>query len=154
MRSGGKLSDIGKIEILCNKESRFPLCGFPERGVCSAAQVLLRNCVNVVAEVRQNSGQRERKILVELDPHCDEWAMSGVDDIGRSSAAEVAANAMAACTSSGLKAGKSARIASGVSTAAKLARIVRSVTRVPLKTGSPPQICGSLMIRSSYLCTI
>jgi hypothetical protein len=58
---------------------------------------------------------------------------------------------MAALTSSALRLGKSPRMSSGASPAARLANTVRSVTRVPLKTGSPPQLAGSRRIRSSYL---
>lgn len=45
--------------------------------------------------------------------------------------------------SSGVRLGKSAKTVSGVSLLARLASTVRSVTLVPLKTGSPPQILGS-----------
>src|SRR5437773_12075708 len=51
--------------------------------------------------------------------------------------------------SSGVKLGKSARIFSAVSPSARLARTVRSVTRVPLNTGSPLQIWRSRTIRPS-----
>jgi hypothetical protein len=60
--------------------------------------------------------------------------------MGKSSSAEAAANAIAAWISKGLRPEKSARIASGVSPAARLASTVRGVTLVPLKTGSPPQM--------------
>jgi hypothetical protein len=73
----------------------------------------------------------------------------GVAGTGRSSSAEAAAKAIAACTSSVFRAGKAARIVSTESLAAKLANTVRSVTRVPRKTGSPPQIFPSLTILSS-----
>src|ERR1035438_2594295 len=59
----------------------------------------------------------------------------------------------AAWISRGLRLEKSARIASGVSPAARLASMVRSVTLVPLKTGSHPQIWGSRMMRWSKCAT-
>ena len=55
----------------------------------------------------------------------------------------------AARTSSGFRVGKSARISSAESPAARLARTVRCVKRAPLKTGSLPRTPGLRMIRSS-----
>lgn len=87
----------------------------------------------------------ERKIFIEFDFH----QICGVAGTGRSSSADATAKAMAALTSSALRLGKSPRMSSWVSPAARLANTVRNVTRVPLKTGSPPQIAGSRRIRSS-----
>ena len=46
-------------------------------------------------------------------------------------------------TSSGVNAGKLRMISPSPAPSARLARMVRSVTRVPRMTASPPQICGS-----------
>jgi len=146
MRSGSKLSQVGEVEILRNQKPLIPLSSVPEFAIATAAQFFLRNRVNIVAQSSQSCCEACRKVLVELDFH----RTCGVAGTGRSSPAEAAANAMAACTSSGLRAGKSARMASSPSPAARLAKTVRRVTRVPRKTGSPPQICGSLTILSSW----
>jgi hypothetical protein len=140
----GKSSEIGEIQVLRDQEARISLRSIPNLKVASASEILFSNSVNVVVETRQDSGQTNRKVLVEFDPH----RTCGVEGTGRSSSAEAAAKAIAACTSSVFRAGKSARISSVVSPAARLANTVRRVTRVPRKTGSPPQICGSLTILS------
>ena len=62
------------------------------------------------------------------------------------------ARAIATRTSSAWRLGKSARISSIVSPAARLESTVRRVTRVSLKTGSPPHIAGSRTILSSLFC--
>lgn len=53
------------------------------------------------------------------------------------------ANAMTARMASSVSVGKSARMSSTQAPSARLARIVRTGTRVPRTTGSPPQIRGS-----------
>ena len=70
--------------------------------------------------------------------------------MGKSSSAEVAANAITARTSCSVSVGKSARISAVSAPSARLARIVRTVTRVPLMTGWPPHTPGSRIIRSVY----
>jgi len=142
VRSRSESAHVGKIQILGDQESLILLRGIPDFAVALATQVLFGNGVNIVAEIRQDRGEMRRKIFVELDPH----RMCGVAGTGRSSSAEAAAKAIAASTSSVFRAGKPARISSMESPAAKLANTVRSVTRVPRKTGSPPQIFVSLRI--------
>jgi hypothetical protein len=145
MSSRSESSKIREVQVLGNQESLVLLRRFPNLAVTLATQVFFGDSVNVVAEICQACGQMRRKIFVELDPH----RMCGVAGTGRSSSAEAAAKAIAACTSSIFRAGNAARISSTESPAAKLANTVRSGTRVPRKTGSPPQIFASLTILSS-----
>jgi hypothetical protein len=79
-----------------------------------------------------------QKVLVEFDLH----QRCGVAGTGMSSSAEAAANEIVACTCSGFSVGKSARMSSTESPAARLAITVRRVTRVPRNTGSPPANLG------------
>src|SRR5208282_963590 len=144
--SGSEFSKVGEIQILRDQESRIPLRRVPNLAVAPTSQVLFANCVDIVLETRQDYGQTRGKVLVEFDFH-QKWGVAGT---GRSSSAEAAANAIAARTCSAFRAGKSARISSTESPAARLANTVRSITRVPRNTGSPPQICGSRRILSSW----
>ena len=74
-----------------------------------------------------------------------------MDDLEKiiESMAEAAAKAITASTCSSVSAGKSLRISPTRAPSAKLARIVRIVTRVPAITGSPPQTRGSRRINLS-----
>src|ERR1700733_7040787 len=103
---------------------------------------LLVDSVHIVTDVIQQDCKPNGEILVQLDLH----RISGTAGKGKSSSADAAANAIAAWTSSSFRLGKSARISSGRSPSARLARTVRRVTRVPLNTGSPAQILGSRVI--------
>ena len=80
-----------------------------------------------------------RDVLVQLDSHPKDGAGLG----GKSSAADAAANAIAARTCSTVRDGNALRMVSVESPSARLARTVRNVTRVPLKTVCVPQIFGS-----------
>src|SRR5208282_5608716 len=112
-----------------------------------AHEQLILHRMNIAAEFFQRICKPEGKILVQLDLH----RMCGTSGTGKSSAAEAAANAMAAWMSSALRLGKSLRISSAESPSARLASTVRKVTRVPLNTGSPPQIPLSRTIRSPWI---
>src|SRR5258708_36421034 len=83
------------------------------------------------------------KIFVQLDFH----RTCGTGGTGKSSSAEGAAKAMAARMSSGFRLGKSERISSAESPAAREASTVRRVTCLPLNTGAPPQIALSRTMR-------
>ena len=74
------------------------------------------------------------QVLGRLDPH----AGTGAAGVGRSSSAEAAAKAMTARTAGSVRVGKSASIFGMGAPSARLASTVRTVTRVPFKTGSPP----------------
>jgi len=139
--------NVAEVEILGNQKACIVLRRFPYLKVALAAEIFLRNSVYVVAELGEDCSQLHRKVLVQLDSHrCGDAGICGVAGTGRSSPADAAAKAMAACTSSALSAGKAARISSTESPAARLASTVRSVTRVSRKTASPPQIAGFLTI--------
>jgi hypothetical protein len=107
-------------------------------------QAFILRGVDVMAKAFEGSASLKRYVLVELEFH----RVCGRFGTGKSSSAEAAAKAIAAQISLGFKVGKSARISSGELPAARLANTVRSVTLVPLKTGAPPQICGSWTMRS------
>src|SRR5450755_2625067 len=146
MRSWNEVSQVGEVQVLRNQEALVALRGFPDFAVAAAAQIFFGNRMDIVGETREGCNQTYGKILVEFDLH----QKCGIDGTGRSSSAEAAAKAIAACTWSACRAGKSARMFSTESPAARLANTVRRVTRVPRNTGSPPQICGSLTILSSW----
>lgn len=136
---------IREIQILGDQESRFFLRSFPNLPVRMADEPFIMQGMNVVAEILQQGCKPERKILVQLDID----RMCGTAGTGKSSSAEAAANAMAARTSFAFRLGKSERMSSVESPTARLASTVRRETRVPLKTGWPPQIPLSRMMRSS-----
>src|SRR5258708_39948477 len=100
--------------------------------------------MNLVAQTFQYRCEPVRKILIQLNFH----RMCGAAGTGRSSSAEAAANTIAARTSSTVQLGKSVRMSSTQSPLGKLDRTVPSVTRVPLNTGSPPQVALSRTMRS------
>lgn len=70
-------------------------------------------------------------------------ALCGMLGSGRFSAAEAAADAIIARTARAVGVGESASLAEGASTQEVQAGTVRTVTHVPLTTGSPPQIALS-----------
>src|SRR5580704_6754151 len=111
-----------------------------------ANELFFMSGMHVVTDVFQQDCKLNGKILVQLDIH----RIIGTAGKGKSSSADAAANAMAARISSAFKLGKSARISSTGSPSARLASTVRKVTRVPLNTGSPPQISGSRVILFAY----
>jgi len=69
MRSWGKSSKIGEVQVLGDQESLVSLRRFPHLTVAAATQILLGNGVDVVVETRQDCGQAYRKVLVELEFH-------------------------------------------------------------------------------------
>src|SRR5206468_9854153 len=87
-----------------------------------------------------------RNILIELDLH----RSAGIARSGKSSAVDAAAKAMTAQTLASPSEGKSSRISAIVAPSARLARTVRTGTRVQRITGSPPQILGSWTMCCEY----
>jgi hypothetical protein len=67
MRTWGKPSQVGEIEVLRNQESCIPLRRFPKLAIGAATQIFISNRVNVVTEIRQDRAEARRKILIELD---------------------------------------------------------------------------------------
>ena len=110
-------ADIRKIEILCDQETLYGLCGTPHVGVGSTGQLLSANGINVVRKSTEDRDEAVGQVFVEFDPH----RLIGVSIRGMSSCAEPAANAMAAQTSSSDNVGKSARISFVVAPSARLA---------------------------------
>ena len=125
-------ADIRKIEILCDQETLYGLCGTPHVGVGSTGQLLSANGINVVRKSTEDRDEAVGQVFVEFDPH----RLIGVSIRGMSSCAEPAANAAARMSSSD-NVGKSARISAVVEPSARLASTVFSVTRVPFRIGSP-----------------
>ena len=73
---------------------------------------------------------------------------------GRSSSADAGAKAMTASMCFSFSVGKSARISSGRPPSARLANTERTVTRVPLITGWPPEICESRTMKSTEVWSL
>ena len=136
MCPGCEFSGIGKSQVLRDEEPCFRLSRAPNFSIGPTVQSFLKRGVNIAAKVFQERYESGREVLIQLNFH----RTRGTSGTGRSSSADVAANAMAALTSSGFNVGYPARISSVDSPAAKPARTARSRTRVPLKTGAPPQI--------------
>src|SRR5439155_10044912 len=99
---------------------------------------ILRPGADLVTQLGEDRGKPGGQVLVELDVH----GLLGIPGTGMSSCADAAANAMAARTSSSVRVGKSSSTSSVVAPSARLASTLRSVTRVPFRTGSPPQTFG------------
>src|SRR6266436_1936201 len=130
MRSRSELPRIRKVQSLSNQKALVTLGRLPNHGVDTPAEPLILRCMNIMHERFQRECNLKGKIFVNLDSHRI-WGIAGT---GRSSSADAAAKVIAACISSGFKLGKSVRIVSGESPAARLASTVRRVTRVPLNT--------------------
>jgi hypothetical protein len=139
MGSRDKKACIREIQILSNEKISDLLSNLPDLWILVAFQTFLGDSIDFMAELGKDSNESAGKILVELDLH----RILGTFGVGRSSSAEAAAKAITARTSSSLRVGKSLSISSTRAPSARLARIVRIVTRVPLITGSPPQIFES-----------
>src|SRR5579863_2237292 len=147
VRTRREFPAVREVQILRDQRAPLSLRGAPKIRIGAAQELLSLHGVNVVPDVIQTGCNLQRQVLVQLCFH----RMSGAAGTGRSSSADAAANAIAARRSSAFRVGKSARISSTESPAAKLANTVRKRTRVPLKTGSPPQIRRSRTIRSANL---
>lgn len=103
-------ASIRKIQILGDKKALFALSGCPYRVVVAAAEVLVEHGIDIKPERGKSRHQRARQVLVELQPQAT-FMLGGIGlGAGRSSAAEAAANAITARTSSSVRLGNSARI--------------------------------------------
>lgn len=129
---------VGEVQILRQERTLRRLRRRPDIVIIMPSESLVLDSIDVVPEVSKPARQRDREILVELEPH----QKRGRPGTGRSSCADEAANAIAARSCSSVSVGKAARISSDVSPSAKLASTVRSKMRVPRNTGWPPQIAG------------
>src|SRR5271155_5491707 len=96
MGSWNIFSQVRKIHVLGNQESFFRLRSIPDFGVGLSSESLIARRVYTMAESRL-----DRSIFIQLDVHLKR----GASGTGRSSAAAVAAKAIAACTSSGCNEG-------------------------------------------------
>src|SRR5215469_14690021 len=108
MRSLSESAKVREIHILRDQKSRIALSRFPNLRILPTKERFRVQCVDVVAQGFQNAREAQREVFVELDLH----RMRGTAGAGRSSSAEGAANAMAACISSAFRLGKAARMSS------------------------------------------
>src|SRR3989304_3304823 len=116
--------------------------GTPYVAIRPSLEPFGRDGVHVVPPVFHDADKSIGNVLVELYFHASE----GAGGIGKSSSAETAAKAMIARTADSSSVGKSLTICTTLIPSARLAKMVRTVTRVPLTTGSPAQIAGSRTI--------
>jgi hypothetical protein len=96
-------ANIREVEILCDQETPLFLCRIPDSVVIPTNKSLRLSGVNVMAQISQQARQTYRHVLIKFDLH----ATFGKRGAGRSSCADVAANAIAARTSSSESVGKS-----------------------------------------------
>jgi hypothetical protein len=135
---------LAKIAIQCYKRSVFAPAHFTECLVGRPAQPLTDDCEGIVAGGADQISRAPAEILVELKFHA---AFSVGTGMTRSRAAS-APYAIAARTSSWVGPGYSASSSASVMSSARKSRISETQIRVPLMQGFPPQIRGSMLIRS------
>ena len=136
MRARSKLTNVREIQILRDEKALCRLCRLPDISVCLTAQSFEPYIFHVMTERPERLEQGLREVLIQLDLH----AAAGIGGTGMSSSADTAAKATTARNASAVTVGKSARISSADAPSARLASNVRTVTRVPLITSSPPQV--------------
>jgi hypothetical protein len=135
MRARSKIAHVRKIQVLCNEKSPGRLRGLPNLRVGTTTQPFRAHIVQIMVQLGQRGHERLWKIFIQFDFH----AGRGAALIGKSSCADAAAKAIKARTAPSVRVEKSAKISLTVAPSAKLARMVRTVTRVPFITHSPPQ---------------
>ncbi len=62
-------TDVGEIEVLCDKEPLRLLCCVPHGLIVQASQPFLRHGVHIVPDVAEDAGQARGKIFIQLDVH-------------------------------------------------------------------------------------
>lgn len=98
-----------------NEEATFTLGCCPHHVIVAPAQPLIEHRVDVETKRGEPGRGRPRQIFVKLQSQAT-FAFGGMGlGAGRSSAAEAAANAMTARTSSSVRLGNSARMVAAVS---------------------------------------
>ena len=142
MCSRPEFSRVRKIQVLRQQHPRFAKRRLKNNIVVLANERFIGNRMDVVTLPRQKFFEPLGQVFIQLDFH----EMAGTSGIGKSSWTLAAANAMTSLTCCSVTEGKLARICSTESPSARDARIVLNVTRVPRKTGWPPQIAGSRMM--------
>jgi hypothetical protein len=140
---GRVTAHVGEVQILGDQKPVSRWCIKADLIVVPTDQILRTHRIHVMAEFREFRDE----LIWQIPFKFDLQRLMGNSGTGRSSSAECAAKATAARTSSSDSVGKSARISAVVAPSARLASTVRSVTRVPLKTGSPPTTSGFRTIR-------
>jgi len=94
MRARRESPGVGKVEVLCHQQSTFTFCGSKDAFIVHADQPLFSHGVNVMP----SCGQLVRKFLREVFVQLELQPTVGVSGIGKSSATDAAANAIAART--------------------------------------------------------
>jgi hypothetical protein len=130
--------------IHCDQRSAFGRAHFKQCLVRRASQPLADNCNGVVAGGANEIGRAPAEILVELEFLAGFSAGTGMT---RSRAAS-APYAIAASTSSWVSSGYWSSSSASVMSSARKSRISETQIRVPFMHGLPPQILGSMEIRS------
>jgi hypothetical protein len=98
---------IREIEILGDEQASFGLSGSPNVGVVFSPKSFVEHRIGVQPEQGEARGHGRSDILVELDPQATLTSGGTGLGAGRSSAADAAASAITARTSSSLSEGKS-----------------------------------------------
>src|SRR5688572_29307528 len=110
-----KRARVREVEIARYEHAPFSLCRSPDDRVMLASQALVQNRMHVMAMRGEPRGSRCRQILVELQLHGTCAAGGRGVGAGRSSAADAAAKAITARTSSSFTLGNSRRMVATVS---------------------------------------
>jgi hypothetical protein len=127
--------EVRGIELLGQKEPACRLGSDQNFRIGSSGEPFDPNAVHFVPETVQFLDERFGEVFVDLDLHA---AIAGRGDTGRSSFAEAAAKAMTERSPSAVTVGNPANSWASELPSAKLARRVRTGTRVPLTTQVPP----------------
>jgi hypothetical protein len=135
---------LAKIAIQCDERSAFAPAYFEQRLVRRPSQPLIGDRDGIVAGSEDQIGRAPAEILVELELHAAFSLGTGMTH----SRAASAPYAIAAKTSSWLSPGYSASSSASVMSSARKSRMSETQIRVPLMQGLPPQILGSIEIRS------
>ena len=135
---------IRKVDVLRDQESVLPDRFAEYIEIQSAPEALGCHWVHVMPE-REQVRRLSTHVLVNPNPQ----TVSGSGGRGMSSAADAAAKAIAAATSSRVSVGKDARISSGVAPSARLSSTVRSGTHRRCFGGHPRTSALELFTKAS-----
>src|SRR6266404_9068569 len=135
---------LAKIAIQCDERSAFALADLEQPLVRRPTQPLTDGCNGIVAGSAEQIGCAPAEIPVELKLHATFSVGTGIT---RSRAAS-APYAIAARTSSWVSPEYSASSSASVMSSDRKSRRRETQIRVPFMHGLPPQILGSIVIRS------
>ena len=69
MAPGCITTDVGEIEVLCDKKPLRLLRGVPHGLIVEAGQPFLGHGVHIMPEVAKEAGQAKGKIFIQFDVH-------------------------------------------------------------------------------------